>query len=507
MQTKLALLESLDFGSSVAEEETKNLQKYFVDTRLWRNLNNDKYDIVLGAKGSGKSALYLSLIAKTEDFATQGIIIVEAENPRGDTVFASLNTATRNDKYENPSKEALIRDDIVVFWKLYFLTVITAKLRSQGFKGQHFRAIKSLFESLGLLPEKLSLNEIFHKVIHFIGQVVSLKFFKPKMVVDPATGSFEVTGEFSLDKYTAKEHKEGYNTLDELLEKLDIDLAAAQQTVWILLDRLDVAFADDKALERRALRALFMVYNSLKRYDQIRCKIFLRDDIMMNIIYDGLPEASHLTPRMTNLVVDKHILFNILIKRLLNNSSLVQHYKADAEACLLDIEKQNQLFSAVFPATLEENGEVLPTFGWIISRISDGNELFTPRELVQLLIQVKEHQIDLLQLGNKIPEGKLFTSNAFKKAIREVSKAKFVHTLLAENPGLMENLKKFRDAPPQVNTEWIRLTLKDNDGKELEDVDRFATRLSELGFLKRVNETQWRIPYLYQYALGIAPEE
>ncbi len=57
MKNILHLLDSLDFGSSVAEEETKNLQKYFVDTRFWRNLSNDRYDIILGTKGSGKSAL------------------------------------------------------------------------------------------------------------------------------------------------------------------------------------------------------------------------------------------------------------------------------------------------------------------------------------------------------------------------------------------------------------------------------------------------------------------
>lgn len=506
MQQKTELLDLLDFGSSVAEEETKNLQKYFVDTRFWRNLNNDKFDIILGAKGSGKSALYLNLISKRDEFAQRGIVIVEAENPRGDTVFGLLNSATRTEKYDNPNKEALIQDDIVDFWKLYFLTVIMSKLRSIGFKGEHFRVIESLFESAELLPKTFSLNDAFNNVLYFLRQVVSLQFFQPEVEVNPATGTFTVKGKVSFEKFSAKEHKAGYNTLDDLLEKLNTDLAKADQVVWILLDRLDVAFVDEKDLERRALKALFMVYNSLKRYEQLRCKIFLRDDIMMKITYDGLREASHLT-RMINLVIDENILFNILIKRLLNNPSIIQIYKVNVEECLSDIEKQKQLFESVFPEKMEENGETHGVFEWIVSRISDGNGVFTPRELIHFLNQTKEQQIDLLDLGNKIPEAKLFTPEALKRAIRDVSTAKFERTLIPENPDLIDNFKKSRSAQPQVSAEWMKSMLRDKKGEKIEDIDLFVNSLSDIGFLKRISETEWWIPYIYQYALGIAAEE
>jgi len=506
MQQTIDTLDSLDFGSSVAEEETKNLQKYFVNTRFWRNLNNDKYDIVLGAKGSGKSALYLNLISRHDEFADRGITIVEAENPLGDTVFALLNNATRTEKYDNPNKEALIQDDIIDFWKLYFLTIITSKLRATGFKGENFKIIESLLESANLLPKTFSLTDAFNNVLYFLRQVVSLQFFQPEVEVNPNTGTFTFKGKISFEKYSAKEHKEGYNTLDELLEKLNTDLSKANHTIWILLDRLDVAFINEKDLERRALKALFMVYNALKRYEQLRFKIFLRDDIMMKITYDGLREASHLT-RMINLVIDESTLFNILIKRLLNNPVITDLYKINVEECLLDIEQQKQLFKSVFPEKVEENGEVQDTFDWIVNRISDGNGLFTPRELIHFLNQSKEQQIELLELGNKPPEGKFFTQEALKRAIREVSKAKYERTLIAENPDLIDNFKKFRSASTKVSAEWMKAMLRDKDGKKIEDIDLFAIALSDIGFLKRVSETQWEIPYIYQYALGIVTED
>ena len=45
---------------------------------------------------------------------------------------------------------------------------------------------------------------------------------------------------------------------------------------WILLDRLDVAFADSADLEANALRALFRVYPDMAALSNFGVKIFLR---------------------------------------------------------------------------------------------------------------------------------------------------------------------------------------------------------------------------------------
>lgn len=113
----------------------------------------------------------------------------------------------------------------------------------------------------------------------------------------------------------------------------------------------------------------------------------------------------------------------------------------------------------------------------------------------------------MLEMGNKIPEGKIFALNTLKRAIREVSKTKFERTLIAENPDFTENFQKFRDTSPKVTADWIQSTLRDRNGQKIEDVDYLANGLSDIGFLKRIGAGQWWIPYLYQYALGIAPEE
>ena len=62
--TQKALLVA-NFGSRIAEDDTQ-LNTYFVETEQWRKILNGDIDIVFGAKGAGKSALYSLLVAQKE---------------------------------------------------------------------------------------------------------------------------------------------------------------------------------------------------------------------------------------------------------------------------------------------------------------------------------------------------------------------------------------------------------------------------------------------------------
>ena len=64
-------------------------------------------------------------------------------------------------------------------------------------------------------------------------------------------------------------------------------LAQANFEVWVLLDRLDVAFAETHNLEKNALRALFRVYMDFGGLTKIKLKIFIRSDIWQDIVDEG----------------------------------------------------------------------------------------------------------------------------------------------------------------------------------------------------------------------------
>jgi polynucleotide 5'-kinase involved in rRNA processing len=83
LMSKRDLLKQIDFGHRIAEEEGTALTSYFVETDNWRRLVNGEVDVVYGPKGSGKSALYALLVARTNDLFDRKTLLVPAENPRG----------------------------------------------------------------------------------------------------------------------------------------------------------------------------------------------------------------------------------------------------------------------------------------------------------------------------------------------------------------------------------------------------------------------------------------
>jgi len=69
LQLKHKTLDATSFGARVAEEEADDLGEYFVETDQWKRVYRGDVDVVYGAKGSGKSALYSLLVERgTESF-------------------------------------------------------------------------------------------------------------------------------------------------------------------------------------------------------------------------------------------------------------------------------------------------------------------------------------------------------------------------------------------------------------------------------------------------------
>ena len=176
------IYESIRFGNRVAEDESNQLSNYFLDTKHWTGLIEGDVDVVLGPKGSGKSALYLNLLSKGHELQAKGIYLLKAENPRGETIFSLFNqeTANRTYTYEDRSIEYLIEKDIVAFWKLYFLTIIVTELKKEEINDAEIKKVVSIFEECGLIPQEKSLKNIFRHVIHYLKQVVTLQFFHPR---------------------------------------------------------------------------------------------------------------------------------------------------------------------------------------------------------------------------------------------------------------------------------------------------------------------------------------
>jgi hypothetical protein len=492
---RLDLLRQMSFGSQVAEDEVNALASYFVETNQWARIAKGEIDIIRGEKGAGKSAIYSLLMTKIGDFFDNGILLVAAENPRGATVFKDLVA-------DPPTTE----QGFLLLWKLYALTIITQQLRDYGVRGANAERLYRTLEDEKLLEKDFSLVGVLRSVRDYAKRILTLEAFEGGITIDPATQMPSgLVGRIVLREPSSDMKAKGIFSIDNLFGILDAALSEANLKVWVLLDRLDVAFVDNPELEANALRALIRAYGDIHNRDQISLKIFLREDIWKRITATGYREASHLI-RYVVLDWTTSTLLNLIIRRLLNNPPLIKEFSIDRDAVLQDAAQQEHLFYRCFPKQVEQGPQKAPTLKWLVTRCADGTGKTAPRELIHLLKSILEQEIKRLEHGGgPAADDKLFDRSVFKAALPEVSNARVNQYLYAEYPDLRPFVTKLE----KQKTAQTLDSLAELWGLSKEAAATKAKELVEIGFFEermergsRANPTYW-VPFLYRDALGL----
>jgi len=481
-----------EFGSRIAEDELDELHAYFVETEHWRKVLAGDVDIVFGAKGAGKSALYSLLVAQKEKLRLgRRTVFIAAENPRGTPVFRDLTT-------EPPLSEEHFR----ALWKLYFLSIAANYFRhhleASRTTNADAAAVIDFLASNGLVPISVTLIARLKAALEYIRR------YLPAIeagVTDPATG-VTLNGKITIAEPTSEQRKLGYQSLDDLLARLNTAFSSVNITVWLVLDRLDVAFAESDALEANALRALFRTYLDMLSLSHIKIKIFLRDDIWRKVVAGGFREASHVT-RSLSLAWDHQSLLNLLVRRLVSNNSICEYYSLRRDDILSSASLQSDFFSKVFPPQIDTGPNKPSALDWMASRTADGSRRTAPRELIHLLLATRDAQLRLYELGNAEPErDQLFDKLAIRAALPVVSKARYEQTLCAENPALKPYLDKLEREKTQQSPDTLAALWKCSSEKAAE----IAEKLVEAGFFERrgsKDEPIYWVPFLYRDALNL----
>lgn len=487
---RLSLLKNLSFGTQVAEEEVKSLADYFVKTDQWNRILRGEVDIVRGEKGAGKSALYLLLTKHEDALFDSGILLVNGENPRGTTVFKDIIVTP-------PASEA----EFVVLWKVYILVIVCHKLNDLGFHGGDFEDVYLCLQDARLMERELNLPSILRAAQNFAKRLINFKSAEAGLGLDPVTAiPNSVTGKITLDEPSYDLRSKGFYSIDGLFQKINESLECAGYSVWVLLDRLDVAFAESHELEANALRGLFKVYGDLRSLDQISLKIFLREDIWKRINAAGFREASHIVKYET-LSWNEATLLNLLVRRMLNNKPLLEALGIRAEDVLNDAQEQEKFFVRMFPPQVEQGPQKAKTLKWMVTRCADSTGNTAPRELIHLLNMIKDEEIRRLERGHGKPPGdQLFDRSVFKAALPEVSTTRLHTYLYAEYPSqrpFVEKLdgQKTEQTPESLSEIWeLTPAQAVSKAKELVEVGLFEARGD------RSAPTFW-VPFLYRDAL------
>lgn len=489
---KREILKSITFGQRVAEEETDALGTYFVETDNWERLFNGDIDVVYGAKGAGKSALYALLLARNDKLFDRSVVLVAAENPRGAPAFRDLLT-------DPPTSER----EFIGLWKLYFCALLHSVLRDFNIDNAPAKELQDALAREGLVKGTLSLASLLRGIRTYVRGALNPQAVEGGIEVDPMT---QLPKGFKGKIIFAEPGKAGVDpelkSVDHLLTLANESFKATGLKAWILLDRLDVAFAEDVGLEANALRALFRVYLDLLAFPSIQLKIFLRTDIWARITSEGFREASHVTRHIT-ISWDRNSLLNLVVRRAIYNDSIKDAYEVTDELPRRPVSEQNSFFYKLCPDQVDVGPNKPTTLDWLLTRTRDGTQLNAPRELIHFLNCLREVQVKRLELGDPEPEGEqLFVRAAFKEALPEVSKVRLEQTLYAEHAECKSWLEKLRGAKTLHTPE----TLASIWDVTAETASERASKLAAIGFFETRGSKQspsfW-VPFLYRDALDL----
>ncbi len=484
---KRELLQNVTFGRRVAEDEIDALESYFVETDQWRRILTGEIDVVYGPKGSGKSAIYFLLLARENELFDRGILLTAAENPRGTPAFKDLVE-------DPPTSEGEFR----ALWKLYLLSLVGTQLREYGVATPAAERLIEELQGAGLLDKEASLSTTIKSVLDYVRRWLKPQSIEGGIQFDPTTGMpVGMVGKITLAEPSREQREAGFISADELFRLADEALHKQGLELWLVIDRLDVAFAERRELEQNALRALFRVYVDNLGLGNVFLKIFLRDDLWKRITAAGFREASHITRDIT-ITWGEQSLMNLVIRRVLQNPLLCTYYHVHEDSVLASAAAQTALFYRIFPDQVDL-GRNPKTFAWMLGRTRDGTGRSAPRELIHLLEAARAAQIREMEMGTEPASGEaLFTRSAIRAGLPEVSRARLEQTLFAEYPELKTRI----EALEGEKTEQSVASLAKAWRVQPDTARDLGQKLAEVGFFESRADTFW-VPFLYRDALSM----
>ena len=371
-------------------------------------------------------------------------------------------------------------------------------MRESEVTGAAAEKVYAALTSARLMDREYDLSGLLQVVRDLARRLFKAESVEGGLTIDPGTGVPNgITGKITLHEPNATLRDQGFLTADRLMAYANTALKESGKQIWLLLDRLDVAFAETHELERNALRAHFRAYRDLAEHDAIKLKIFLRSDIWSRITETGFREASHIT-KLVVLNWNHASLLNLVIRRMISNQTFVSALNIEREKILSDFNAQKDLFYRVFPTQVDQGSRKPSTLDWMIGRCADGTKKTAPRELIHLLTSLREKEISRLERGeSSAPGEQLFDRSVFKEALSIVSDTRYNQNLIAEYPDLKTILAELNGEKTEQTAESLaELWAMDPDQALAQ-----AFKLVEIGFFElrgpKDTQTFW-VPFLFR---------
>jgi hypothetical protein len=506
------VLSSLSFGKVDAETDDK-LSNCFIGTDILKQALLARHSLLIGGKGSGKSALF-RLLSQDTYRLTQLI------QSNFNEIYSIPAYGIHSDEYLTYTEIQEINpqsiDDFKYFWQLYFglktaATIANCPRMQDRVNKSNSPIIKNNFHAIVQLLTDIGLLQKGQNSFSFHNKIKELFSFR-ESTQNTTTDSSKIVALYNKSKT-------GLNIIS-FLDLIDKILKESNCLVWILVDQIDLLYLDNLDRRKKAITALVqLLIEYSNRFSNINLKVFLRTDIYKEL---QIVNKSHLISMIIELKWTESLLLKLFVTRAVYDKN-VRIYCENILKENLDVmrviaandEFIMKIFYTLFDNKINTNSKnVIQPHSWIMKRLVDGLGLMYPRELIHLGNQTvsKQREINknnrniLINDNESIICGSLLGSRAVKLGFEEVSKYRCDTYLYAEFPHLSKHFDKFRG---KEKDKFSREELMDMFSNVSPDGNDAIHAVYETGLL-RPSQNQnvdacrsFSIPYLYRSGFGI----
>ncbi len=494
------VLTRMNFGRVDGETDTR-FEHCFIGTEMLRQVLLPQHSLVIGSKGSGKSAMCRLLCEGLEKVRPllpkqfKEIYCIPAYGIQTEEFLSGLDI-----RELKPSTT----DDFRNFWLLYiglksaYLLVQDEKIQALVKESKNkdakdsFEILRQLLVSLGILErDKGSLTKMKERM-GFRS--------KPKIGAQAQTPAPE-----NVDF----KQRTGISII-ALLEHIDLVLRETNCAGWVMLDKLDLLFIEDFDRLKGAITGLIQLLVQYgNQFTNIHFKIFIRNDIYRQL---HIVNKSHLISYSTEMKWRGPLLLKMLVSRAIVDP----HVKAYCEAVLgekVDVSNVilnddgyvKKVFYAIFEPTMGTGNMSSPTHQWILKRLVDGLGNSFPREVIHLGNMAVEKQREINRQTGKHQSTHLISARALREAFALISAYRCDTYLYAEFPHLAKHFDIFRGSDSGTfHREELYMLFEPLSPKG----DEALRAIHDVGLLIPVGKTvdgssEFKIPLLYRSGLGV----
>lgn len=269
-----SLIEQIDLGGSVAENELQTIDSYYHDTDAYLRTSRGEVRLIIGRKGSGKTALFLRL--RNEKRKRRANVVVDLK-PEGYKLLKF------KERIVDALSEGSLNHVISAIWEYVLLLEIAYKILEQDWNNytrnsqltKQYISLKDIYEQ----DEYYSEGDFSERVSVLLDDVGA------KIDSKKGTASAAILSQREVSELIYK------HPINELRTEV-VNYLALKSESWVLVDNLDKGWPGsgvtkgDVVLISCLLEALEKITRSFRQrhYEKFYSVVFLRGDVYENLI-------------------------------------------------------------------------------------------------------------------------------------------------------------------------------------------------------------------------------